>query len=213
MNYYSSPQDSQQFELFPPSDEQNSGKKGLFSKKISLALEHVIIIGIVLLVLGVVVFSLGVERGKHAAIQKMEGLEINLADQENDVILTPSSEDSVQKAPAGNKTSTQSAAAPVKSGKNQEIVVDVPVPVNVPQEKSAEPAVSGVYTVQVASFKQAKFADQEVDSLKKKGYEAFRVVKGDYYLVCVGKYKNKTQADKTSKSLKSKYKDNITRRL
>ena len=213
MNYYSSPQDSQQFELFSSSDDQNSGKKGLFSKRISLALEHVIIIGIVLLVSGVVVFSLGVERGKHAAIKKMETLEINLADQENDVIITPSSEDSVQKASAETKTSTQNVAAPVKSEKNQEIVVDVPVPAEVVQEKAAEPAVSGVYTVQVASFKQAKFADQEVEVLKKKGYEAFSVAKGDYYLVCVGKYKSKTQAEKTSKSLKSKYKDNITRRL
>ncbi len=213
MSYYSSPQEPQQFELFNSSDEPSSVKKGLFSKRISLAVEHLIIVCIVVLVLCVAVFSMGVERGKSAAVKTADDLEINLANSENDVIIAPSS-GVTQPVRTGQMAASVRPvkAVPVTSAafSNQEIEVDVPVPV---AERVQEAVVSGVYTVQVASFKKDKFASQEVEILKKRGYEAFSVSKGGFYLVCVGKYKNKTSAEKTSRSLKSKYKDNLIRRL
>ena len=220
MSYFSSPQDSQQFELFK-SEDQNSGKKGFSSKKISLAIEHLIIIGIVLLILCVVIFSFGFERGKHVAIEKNKDLEINLVNSENDAIIPPSSDVGSVKNQVIPSKKSQVAQAPSTqalqtSASPRDIVVDVPVPVEVADQHSQKSTVSdvtGVYTVQVASFKQEKFATQEVDLLKKRSFEAFVVAKGDFYLVCVGKHKNKNQAEKTSKSLKSKYKDNVIRRL
>lgn len=214
MSFFSSPQEPQQFELFNSSDEQASVKKGFLSKKIPLAIEHLMITGIAVLVLCVVVFSIGVERGKQGAIKKNDDLEINLANSGNDDIIAPSS-GAVQPVRTGQTAASSRPAYAVQMTaaevQNQEIVVDVPVPVETPAREQAAP--TGVYTVQVASFKQSKFASQEVETLKKRGYEAYSVSKGGFFLVCVGRYKNKTQAEKTSKTLKSKYKDNVIRRL
>jgi hypothetical protein len=71
-----------------------------------------------------------------------------------------------------------------------------------------------LYTIQVASFKLgSKYADKEMSNLKSSGHETFILPKGNFSIVCIGKFKGKAEAQQFSKKLKSKYNDCLVRRL
>jgi len=64
----------------------------------------------------------------------------------------------------------------------------------------------GVLTIQVASLKSAKEAEQEVDRLKRKGYDAYEVTvnvpgKGTYYRVRVGHFADSREAGRVAARL------------
>jgi cell division protein FtsN len=64
-----------------------------------------------------------------------------------------------------------------------------------------------VYTVQAASVKNAKDADQLVARLKKKGFPAYRTLgkvpeKGIWFRIRIGKYNSRAEANKTLNKLK-----------
>ena len=64
-----------------------------------------------------------------------------------------------------------------------------------------------VYTVQAASFKNAKDADQLVAKLKQKGFPAYRTLgkvpqKGIWFRIRIGKYNSRAEAKKTLNKLK-----------
>lgn len=68
-------------------------------------------------------------------------------------------------------------------------------------------AAGPVYTIQAASVKNAKDADELVEKLKKSGYPAYRVIgkvegKGIWFRVRIGEYKNKSEALGVMKKLK-----------
>jgi len=61
------------------------------------------------------------------------------------------------------------------------------------------PSVTGAFYVQVASTKKVAAADELVNKLKRKGYQAYRVKveipgKGTWYRVCAGGFNSQTQA-------------------
>jgi cell division septation protein DedD len=51
------------------------------------------------------------------------------------------------------------------------------------------------WTVQVATYKNEKFAQQEALGLKAKGYPVFIAKMKDFYLVCIGQFSTQLQAD------------------
>ena len=68
-------------------------------------------------------------------------------------------------------------------------------------------AAGPIYTIQAASVRNAKDADQLVQKLKKSGYPAYRAIgkipgKGIWFRVRIGNYKNKTEALSIMKKLK-----------
>jgi len=68
-------------------------------------------------------------------------------------------------------------------------------------------AAGPIYTIQAASLKNAKDADQLVQKLKKSDYPAYRTIgkvpgKGIWFRVRIGEYKNKTEALGIMKKLK-----------
>lgn len=69
------------------------------------------------------------------------------------------------------------------------------------------------YTVQLASYKTKKFADLEAKTLKEKGLMPFVLCKGNYVILCVGKFSDKEEARNSMSKLKNRYKDCYLRRL
>ncbi|MBC8436526.1 MAG: SPOR domain-containing protein, partial [Candidatus Omnitrophica bacterium] len=67
--------------------------------------------------------------------------------------------------------------------------------------------------IQLASYKARKFADKEAEVLKKKGLTAFVLYKGDYVILCAGKFSDKEEARNSMSQLKTRYKDCYLRRL
>ena len=207
-----------QFELFPRASGQpvKESCRREFFKKLTLSSENLVALGVVLVMSMVVSFSWGVERGKTAAAQEA-GQEP--AGQPRIVQVRPAAEEpAVSQAVHLKKTL---AALPVhgelrgtpeikSAGFSMESVKNSVKSVfsEVPKKKVDNP-----YTVQVASFRKKKYADQEALGLKKKGYEIFVVPKGEYSIVCVGKFAYKTEADRMSQKLKKRYKDCLVRSL
>lgn len=69
------------------------------------------------------------------------------------------------------------------------------------------------YTVQVASYLKRKRAKIEFNFLKKQGYEPILLEKGNYLVLCVGRFESKKEAKKILSELKKKYHDCFIRGL
>jgi cell division septation protein DedD len=105
----------------------------------------------------------------------------------------PAKTDSQEAAP--RKSKSVAAAQTKKSTKKKLAVVE--------KTHAAGP----IYTIQAASLKTIKDADQLVQKLKKSGYPAYRAIgkipgKGIWFRVRIGEYKNKNEAQGIMKKLK-----------
>lgn len=69
------------------------------------------------------------------------------------------------------------------------------------------------YTIQVATYQTKKYASQEANVLKKKGFSAVVVSKGAHTIICVGNFSDKETARSLLPQLKKRYRDCFIRRL
>ncbi|MDD5504544.1 MAG: SPOR domain-containing protein [Candidatus Omnitrophica bacterium] len=184
-----------QKELFDDfvSEGKKASLKGFFGKKpkfsINLCLEHITFVFIGFIVLSAIVFSIGVEKGK--SLSPLGAV---------DTQLLPSS---------GGKVQFEENAV---SGE------PVPPRLKIREDASAlsGPAVPEdvfLFTVQIASYAREDTAVKQVGILKARGNEAFVLKKGDYYIVCVGRFKNKQDADARVKTMRKVYADCISRKI
>ena len=148
-------------------------------KKVSLSLsyETIILLFIAFIMLLVVFFSLGVEKGKAIKSQNAKVL----------------------------KTEVPKVSEEILQGEAEEAEITAPViePADEPVIKAA-PA-PRPYTIQVASFKKGPDAEKEIERLKKAGYNAFSISSDKWVQVCVGRYANRKESEKDFGTLKEKY--------
>lgn len=200
-----------QFEFFTHSSAASPAvsERTLYLKpKVVLTFDNLIVLSIALLLLMVISFSVGVERGK--SIVRVEHKVIDLSDKKP-VSLTAN--------PDRNSKSLEHPV-PAVSAVSSPLVKTAPVPVPAAVAQSV-PVVSvtensteqDMYTVQVASFKQEKYAQQEAMALKQKGYKISVLLKGKHSIVCVGKFAQKQEAVAMSGKLRKYYKDCVVRNL
>ncbi len=201
-----------QFELFPKAKESPAypERRTFFGGKLSLSIENVTILMMAVVVIMVMSFSLGMEKGKrvsksmilrmlHPDLAVQEALQPSVAPEAEATNLNP---DSKIEGPAPAPTplaqldkNAAGSGAPDRAESGEEKVVDK------------------FYTIQVASFKKRDMAQKEAMQLQDKGYDIMVVPKGQYSIVCVGKFPAEEEAKVVSQELKKKYKDCLIRRL
>lgn len=204
-----------QFELFPGAEgpEPRKERSYFFGRIFRFSFENLIIAGIVFLLAMVIAFSFGMEKGRRL----------------NRVVATPDmrrSVDVIPKDAAASPLSIPKLAVDVvpevvvEAGSVQSTpslaLVSAPEGENPSEaEKSVDKTapLETIHTIQVASFKQLNRAEREASDLKKMGYEAFTVLKGSYYIVCVGRFSEKKQAQTVLRPLRKRYSDCYVRRL
>lgn len=192
-----------QFELFPQSSQNTSGPRGaaFTLRDLTISVENIIVVCIFFIMAVVLFFSLGVERGKRLAEKagpvEQETLVIEASPENPDV--------TVQK--------TEPAAASRQARETTKSSPEVQQQEFIPVPNDLKEAIDNQYTIQVASFKQEKYAQEEASNLQKNGFESFVLLKGSHTIVCVGKFEEMGQAKKFSSRLKNKYKDCLVRRL
>jgi cell division septation protein DedD len=199
-----------QLELFSENASQDLPQErvsGSFRDYIR-AYEKVVFFFIGLVIVGIVSFCLGVERGKTIAMTKLSA--------RFDVARTST-------APAKNtgrsvqmSTFVLPAAAQPQAARPRPAVSPAPkpqTPVSAPAAPQQGANGQAGYTIQVASFKNAVFATQETSALKKKGFPAAAVSQGEYTVVYVGKFTNKEMAQPLLSQLRQKYRNCYVRRL
>ncbi len=164
----------------------SGGKKLPEKQKIRLPLDILAIAGVTVVILLIVSFSLGVERGKRMVARSSEPIpqeslrQLDLADQQ----LPPESETKAQDPQPAEET------AEIEIAKDQQ-----------------------KYKIQVASFHKENTAREEAKSLKQSGYPVFIAKKGKYIAIYVGEFDNELEAKSNFQDLRKKYNDCILWKL
>lgn len=150
---------------------------------------------------GLVSFSLGVEKGRKLIVrvtpQEIKAPFVPL----NEAIGGAAVNDKPQKLEPDVKEESGSLLA-----KNQ----------NQPKALKPQPAAitaKAQYTIQVASISRSENVKKELSRLENKGYHAFGLLKGKYTVICVGKFAAKDHAQDSLAKLKNKYPDCQVRKL
>ncbi len=219
-----------QFELFPGASANpgETSQRSYILRAITLPPENIIVLCIILLMVFVLSFSMGVERGRKAVPAIPSPQEKIPLQNKNNAIITPLSKPATVSTIAAKQPNTQGSSVNPKavnknvplqivSGVNASIqtamINKAPAVVVPVVSKPTKPLENFNYTIQVASYKQASFAQKEADRLKLTGLDAFVVGKGNYSIVCVGKFIQTADAKKMTSKLKGRYKDYLIRSL
>jgi len=148
--------------------------------------EKTILVVIAFIITSIVSFSLGVEWGKNLKIV--------------------------------TKLEPSISALPEQIREQKQIPLQPPLeetskPLEAPKSRELEKVTE--YTIQIASYKTKEYAQQEAERLKKKGFSPLIILKGNYIVLCVGKFPNRQAAESLLSELKKekRYEDSIIRRL
>ena len=179
------------FQFHQLQESEDAGRKNFGRRFFAFIRIHekAISIIIILLIISLVSFSLGVEKGKK--IVKSNGIRRI---------------DKIQ--PTQTDTTKLAASADIIDNQDQKIASAVKE-VNTARERED----ISKYTIQVASFKSKGYAQKEVARLAKRGMQATIVRKGNYVVVYVGDFSQKKEADVSLNQLKQTYRDCFIRRL
>ena len=186
-----------QFELFPGTTGSSAdvGKPRYLFANLTLSMENVVVIGIITLMTMVFAFSLGVEKGK-----KITGF--SSSQSELHPLLTKAAPAAAAAIPAKN-------AVAVKVNPSLKTPAGTTSPAQINQVKETNKP----YTIQVASFKDDQYAQKEASTLKNKNLDSFVVTKGNFFIVCIGKFSKKEEASGLLVKLKRTYNDCLVRRF
>jgi Sporulation related domain. len=184
----------EQFELFngQVKEVRSSAFPGIQSFiNINLTWEKVILLFIFCLMLAIMSFSLGVEKGKRS-----------FSSQNTSVALQVKSIPAVKPVILENKPAATKAIVP------QANVASLP-----PKQSNDSNTVIKKYTVQIASLQNSAAVQREVERLKKSGYEIWVKQSGKYYILCVGRFSSNDEAKTYQRNLQKIYSDCLIRRI
>lgn len=193
------PKRQSQFELFPGAsrNDPQSGRPVRLTKDLTLSLENIIVLCIISVMVLVLFFSFGVEKGRRMALRSQVPDTAGLVQAVKEVVppqpILSSEETVVLSVEVPEEVVTENEAVPPPLDKKNE------------QEK--------FFTIQVASFRLEKNAKEEAGRLKGAGHDTFVIPKGGHSIVCVGKFMQMDEAKKFSNRLKNRYNDCLVRRL
>jgi septal ring-binding cell division protein DamX len=181
------------FEDFVAQDKKRYPKDTISKKTkftLTLHVEHLILGATGLVLILAVVFSIGVEKGK--------GIMLNPPHQDNikEAVRHAETEPS-----ADLKEIEEPLTARDETPKQQAVSLDL-----LPQE-------SDIYTVQIASYTKQASAESYARSLKQRNMEAFTLKKGSYYVICVGRFGQRHEAESEMRKLRKFYSDCIVRKI
>ncbi len=155
---------------------------------ITLRLDQTIGLAFILLVVYVLTFSWGVEKGKKAS-------------QEGQVVRSVVAETlPVESAPVVVASIAKVAVEPAI----EESVPKV-VPITVPELPKPEPAAvkpEGKFTIQHVTYVTKSAADREIQKLAQKGYNAFVIPSGKHLQVCIAGFQSRPEAIRLLKQLR-----------
>lgn len=195
-----------QFELFPGTTGEpieNTAPRFILSR-IVLTFENVVVVFVFMIVSLIIAFSIGVERGRTRArvAHSVAQFAVPVAVQAESV---PSPQLMVVTMPQNMMGSAEAARSDLPPAAVVAPIMNQPV--------AAQKDVDKGYTVQVASYKKDSMAEKEAMNLKREGFESFTMQKGDYVIICVGKFTSQDKAKQMLSKLKKRYKDSMIRSL
>lgn len=176
-------------------DDRNLQKK---RHTIVFPIDTLILLSIVVILLFILSFSLGVERGRKIAYLSIEKDKKFFKETESLAIDSSSSQITIIQPEKKNQV--------IEESENKQEVKP-------PIEETPKWQDTEKYLIQVATYVKEQTAQQEVEKLQGKGYQTLVSKKGKFVVIFVGEFKDKEEAKKSMELLKKSYKDCFIRRL
>ena len=194
------------FEFAAPPKKQSNGFGRIFQKTdftVSIGAEKLVFVLIGIIMLVVVSFALGVERGKAISAKAAEtaGAPAQASAQ------APAANAPVQQAVQAKKAAAVTNIAPKEKTREAAAAKTVTDPV---QAQNAGDK-NKPYTIVAAAFYKEAFAIKEVSRLKGIGLESFVYYSEPYYLACAGSFTSKDSAQKTLAKVRQLHRDAYVR--
>lgn len=197
-----------QFELFPNTTGEpieTVAPRFIFSRVV-LTFENLVVVLVFVIVSLVVAFSVGVERGRRAGAVVRPAVKVAST---APAALNPLPHPQISVTPvmpAPLKATGTAQAASVTPFAAPQLTI-------APAADALEKTVDKRYTIQVASYKLSSDAQREAAALRAKGMDPFVLQKGNYSILCIGRYATSQEAKVGQKKLLKQYKDCIIRSL
>lgn len=206
-----------QTDFFEGKFYERKGRKPQFLNKYSaqrilpylrVPVEYTVILGIVILVLLVISYAVGVEKGKRVSSAK----KIHAQDDKSQVIENNKLTKTIQaeKFPEDLRQDTNDRDKDPESLDIEEKAAPIPSVIETEAKEEEERETSAdkaLYTIRLASFKKEGDAKREVARLKKTGKDASYARKGLWYQVFVKGYETIETARKAKDALIQEYPD------
>jgi cell division septation protein DedD len=189
-----SPMQTELFDLPTPrtlTENPADSKVSCLEKKfITLRLDQTIGLALVLLVIYVLTFSWGVEKGKRSS-REIQGVRTVSAD-----VLPP--------VVAPVAIAKVSRTLPAESVQDR-VPMQVPIPVAELPKPVAKvaPRQDGKFTIQHVTYMTQSAADREIQKLAQKGYQAFVIPSGKHRQVCIAAFQSRQDASKILSQLRN----------
>ena len=156
---------------------------------ITLRLDHTIGVALVLLVIYVLTFSWGVEKGKKSS-PGMQGVR------------------SVSTEALSSEVSQSVVASVVKTPSmimsDEAVSKDVPIAVaELPKPVAKVVRPDGKFTIQHVTYITQSAADREIQKLAQRGYNSFVIPSGKHLQVCIAAFQSREEASKILKQLRA----------
>lgn len=192
---------------------------------LKIPIEYTIIIAIGVLVVVIIAYAIGVERGKRissekvsSALSQLEEERAAILEQEKGLLIEEEKPGEVEEVTDISSLereeeipAPESTADPYEG--MREDYVGAP-PGFMAEKETPPPTVSGSsYIIQLASFKDEAFAKEEAKKLVWKGVEAHVAKKGDWYQVYSAGYNTIDEARKAKEQLIEDYTDCYIRKV
>lgn len=179
--------------------------KGFF-----LGLDKICVLLVVFLIILVIVYSVGVERGKKivssATVESVSVIDLNKPTNFADAVKV---EKTVQVETPDLINQPEINEETIEK---ETVIVKAEPVATIEKVKEEKPNTKGDYIVQLASYAKRSYASAAVATLEKNGYKAIVLEKGNWFILAVGYFETKEAAQTTLSKLKPKYKDCFIRK-
>ena len=168
----------------------------IFLPQLKIPVEYAVIISIAVLVLIIIAYAAGVERGKRVVSP------VEVESFQAEAVVAETAKDTTETTEQAVIAVRQAEVAEPKKPEPAPVVKQ---PVREPVEEPERPI--GKYVIQLASFKNRDSAEEEMQKLENSGIHADVTKKGDWYQVYAYGYATIESARKAKKLLSADYKD------
>lgn len=172
-------------------------------KVLNISYEQFIFVGIAVIMLMVLVFSLGVERGKRLVAQPAAE---KVAEQLKPVAVAQEP----KPEPEAAKPATGVGVISLERVDAEKPKVPAPPPAESGAARVRKN--TNIFTLQIVAYRSKKTAQKEINKLSEKGFDPFIITEGGYYQICVGEYRNKDELKKRLGELQKNYKGSFIRK-
>lgn len=177
----------------------NAQEGWLHRFKVTLRLDHLFMIGISALVLYVLVFSFGVEKGKQFALRELRAERARREQIIRALVPPKSDEEPVTKAVFVPSPASKKSVSPGETQKKKSQPATSEI-----EKQLSSPSTLGKYTIQLITFTSKPRALEEIKRLKGLGYQAYLIPSKKFFQVCVDAFQNMKEAEERLSALREK---------